>query len=261
MCSFVGKKMSSSFSVIMPIHNEEDWLPLSLPSVYKLKPSEVILFFDRCTDKSIKVAQSLAKSHGMLEKTRLVNVHADVDGFTMRFAYMRWLACMHCRTDIVLITGADLILDRKISTYITLLNDKVRFVNFSYLDYPVNPRNLLKRLMTKIFPMIGGERWLSGVHAFFKSAMFECENLEELKTLEGAQDTHIHKAIQKRYLTTYVNTNTKHLRPKESGARHYFRGTLYWRSAKRGFFITLLSALSMFRLNLIKGYIHERYGK
>ena len=134
-------------------------------------------------------------------------------------------------------------------------------VSFSYVDYPVNPRNILKRLMTKVLPMIGGERWLSGVHTYYIDTMFECEDVADLKQIEGAQDTHLHKAIQTKHPTKYVNTKTIHLRPKESGARHYFRGRLYWRSAKRGFFITLLSALSMWRLSLIKGYIHERFGK
>lgn len=244
-----------------PIHNEQNYLPLSLPSIFGLNPNEVILFFDRCTDNSYEVAKKITKDFNYLSKTRFIMIHDAVDGFTMRFAYMRWSACLYSRTDLMFVTAADLILDSSIPHFFNYLKGDVKMLNFSYVDFPINPRNQLKRLMTKVFPMIGGERWLSGVHLFQKSVMFECEDLEELKKLSGAQDTHLHKAIITKYHTKYFNTDTKHLRPKESAQRHYFRGRLYWRSAKRGFFITLLSALSMFRLNLIKGYIHERFGK
>ena len=49
------------FSVIVPIHNEEEFLPYSLPSVYALNPEEVLLLFDRCSDKSANVASKISK--------------------------------------------------------------------------------------------------------------------------------------------------------------------------------------------------------
>ena len=40
------------FSVVMLIHNEEKLLSYSLPSIYRLDPSEVVLIFDNCSDES-----------------------------------------------------------------------------------------------------------------------------------------------------------------------------------------------------------------
>lgn len=69
-----------AFTVVMPVHNEEKFLPLSLPSIYNLKPSEVILIFDRCTDKSLEVAKKLSTKHHLHEKTKFVEVTENNDG-------------------------------------------------------------------------------------------------------------------------------------------------------------------------------------
>jgi len=254
--SVVTKK---SFSVILPCHNEESYLLYSLPSIFDLNPTEVLILLDHCTDATAHVAKTLAFKYQMSTRLTLVNVDEFSD-FRMRFAYLRWIGCKLCTYDTVLVTGADLILDPKIRDYLCSLNDSVKMINFGYQDFPINWRNLLKRLMTKLMRRVGSERWLSGVHVFSKQAMLEMEDLDDLKRIEAAQDTHLHKAIQRKYETVYILTATLHLRPKESGDRHYLRGKLYWNVAHRGFLITLLSAVSMFRLNLIKGYIHERFG-
>jgi glycosyltransferase involved in cell wall biosynthesis len=252
----------NNFTVIMPIHNEELFLPLSLPSVFELIPSEVILFFDRCIDDSIEVARKIAKSHNMLEKTQFVEVYDDIDGFNMRFAFMRWLGCKYARNNIILITASDLILDQKISNYLNILGkDGVALISFLHKDYPIDFRNLLKRLLvrTKIRGL-GQERWLGPIMMFNKNIAFKLENIDSLKKLDSAEDTHLHQAITSRYRSLCVASDTIHLRPR-FGSRDYLRGQLYWRVAHRGFVIVFLNCLFMFRLNLIKGYIHERYGK
>lgn len=44
-----------TISVVMPIHNEEEYLPYSLPSLLKSRIDELVIVLDRCTDKSEEI--------------------------------------------------------------------------------------------------------------------------------------------------------------------------------------------------------------
>lgn len=245
--------------MVLPVHNEERFLPFSLPSVYGLKPSEVVVLLDDCSDGSEDVVRKFAEKYDMANCTKIVHV-PECEGWRMRFAFLRFMGCSFASSPVVLVTAADVVLDPLIRSYVNLLGEKVKFVSFGYVDYPVNWRNMLKRLLTCVLPRGFGENWLSGIHAFFVKEAFELEDLEELKRIEAAQDTHLHRAFQRRYRTEYLRTDTVHLRPKESGSRHYLRGKLYWNVARRGWLIALANGVLFLRLNLIRGYIHARFG-
>jgi len=255
------KKDSKLFCVVIPIHNEEKFLPISLPSVYDLTPHEVILLFDRCTDNSITIAKTIAKRYGMLNHTQFIEIGDDIEGFTMRFAYMRWLGCVIAHNNTILITAADLVLDKQIVNHLgTLGNNDVELVSFLHKDYPVDFRNLLKRLLVKTkIGGLGQQRWLGPVLLFDRNTSFELEDFDGLKRLESAEDTHLQQAINTHHKSLCIVSNTIHLRPR-FGSRDYLCGRLYWSVAHRSFLMAFLNMLFMFRLNLIKGYIHERYG-
>ena len=48
---------SDSISVIMPVHNEEKYLPVSLESLKEARISELIVILDRCTDSSESIVK------------------------------------------------------------------------------------------------------------------------------------------------------------------------------------------------------------
>jgi len=240
------------FSVVVPIHNEERFLPLSLPSIYRLFPSEVVLLFDRCTDNSVKVAREIASQFRMLSKTLFVDINGECD-FRLRFAYLRCRGVELCSFDVVLISASDLILDRKIRNYVDLVGE-FGLITFEYKDFPVNWRMLIKRLLARVLPF----DWVGGVRLFDRR-FTQFEDLEELKSL-SSEDTHLAEAIKGQTKTLYVLSDTVHLRPKESFKRHYRRGKLY-AQYERSFLLTLASAVCMLRFGLLKGYIHERFRK
>jgi len=249
----------TEFSVVMPVHNEARFLPYSLPSVYQLKPSEVIVLLDNCSNGSEKIVKEYSAKFGMTSKTRVINPPMS-DGWRMRFAFLRFLGCSLAGCPVVLVTGADVVLDSLIRRYLDILGEKVKFVSFGYVDYPFNWRNRLRRLLTVFLPREFGENWLTGIQAFFVKEAFEVEDLEELKQIESAEDTLLHCAFQQKYRTEYLRTDTIHLRPREGSRRHYLRGKLYWNVAHRGWLVTLVNGVLFLRLNLIRGYIHARFG-
>jgi len=250
------------FSVVVPIHNEESFLPYSLPSIYRLNPNEVILLLDHCTDNSTHVAFVLAKQYEMLDRTHFVSVDSRKSDFRFCHSFNRYYGGQLASYDVVLDVDADLIIDPKIVSYVERIGKNcVGFISFLHKNYPVDWRLLVKHLLVAMnFPCIGGEQWLGVVRLYNRRIANELEDLNELKQLTMAQDTHLQRAIAKKYKTVCVVSNTLHLRPSES-SRHYLRGRLYWVDLHRSFLVTLLSSIMVLRLNMLKGYIHARFGK
>ena len=118
---------TTCFSVVMPIHNEADLLKLSLPSIFKLEPTETILLFDNCTDDSYDVAVEMAKRANFFEKTVFRTVSKDEGAqFSFRPTFLRRLGYAMAKCGKVLKTDADLVLDPKIKDYIPQMQTVLR---------------------------------------------------------------------------------------------------------------------------------------
>jgi len=244
----------SAFSVVIPVHNEEKLLPLALPSVLRLEPTEVIVLLDRCSDNSEKLVKEISTRFGIEDKIVIVNIDREDTGFKFRSAFLRVFGCGLASCNIVLVADADLVIDPKIKDYINQV-DSLGFISFEYKDFPVNPRHQIKRILGKFLPF----NWLGGVKLFRRDMMFLFEDMAELKTL-ASQDTHLADAFRKHGYGKYVMSNTIHLRPKEDKDRHVLRGRLYARYG-RGLALTILSGVCMLRFGVIKGYIKEKFGE
>jgi glycosyltransferase involved in cell wall biosynthesis len=246
------------FSVVMPVHNEADMLPLSLPSVYKLMPSEVILIFDNCSDDSEEVAKKIIKKYDPQNQiTRRINNIPKKIEHKYRVAYLKRLGMDSAHYDVVLIADADIILDSEIRKLIPQIT-RFPFMSFEHVDFPVNWRTRIKSIL-RFVPLWTDDK-LSGVYAVDLKVRAECEDPEKVKVIEQGEDTLMQQSIRTKYPTKFFHVNNIHLRPKEDPARHYRRGLYYWKTAKRGFGKTVLSAVISCRFNLIKGYVHARFG-
>jgi hypothetical protein len=119
-------------------------------------------------------------------------------------------------------------------------------------------------------PLHQSERWLGGNILFFledwKKAFHkrqEDENKKvDLAKVKRGEDTLFHKLLlsERHRKSIIVLTNTLHLRPVESPKRHYLRGQISWKVAKRSFSLILAQAIIFNRLNMIKGYLDARKG-
>ena len=243
----------------MSIHNEMDMLPLSIPTVYKLMPSEVILIFDNCTDKSEQVAEKIIKKYDPQKRiTKCINDVPTQIEHKFRIAYLKRLGMDSASNNTVLVTDADIMLDPQISNLIKQIT-QFPFISFEHVDYPVNWRTLIKRGL-RFLPLWTTDK-LSGIYAVDQKARAECEDPEKVKSIEQGEDTLMQQCIKTKYPTRFFHVKNIHLRPKEDSARHYRRGKYYWKTANRGFAKTVLSAVISCRFNLIKGYIHARFGE
>lgn len=244
------------FSVVMPIHNEEKYLPYSLPSTYRLKPDEVVLIFDRCTDESLKLSKRIAKTLDYYQSTKFVELDEPAPGWASRKAFLRRQGYKLTENDVILNVDADFYLDPMIREHLQRIGrNGVGLISFGFLDKPYSIRTFIKRAITQVSPFKG----LAGLFAFSKKAWLETENPESAKRILISEDSYLCLCIARKYRKEYFNTKTLHLRPNENTRRHYLRGVAYWKDVQEPSTIKmLLHSIMMIRPAVLKGYLHAK---
>lgn len=242
------------FSVVMPIHNEEEFLPYSLPSIFHIKPDEVILIFDRCTDSSIEIAKKITEKLGYLKKTKIIELNDPSPEWKFRVAFLRRYGFKMAKNDAILNIDADTLLDKKIIEYLPLIGkNEIALISFGRTVYPLTFANFITKLVSTI-PKIR----FSGTYAFSKKAWLKTENQDAVKKIVRSEDTHLHLSISKKYKAIFVKTKTIHLRPEEKGNRDYIRGVTRWTVKHDSILMTMVLSLIYLRPLLLVGYLHAR---
>lgn len=236
-----------TFSVVMPIHNEEKHLPYSLPSVFTLNPHELHVTLDHCSDRSEDL---IRKMHAKLggDTTLTLNHFSGETGYRYRPAYLRRTAYKQCHNDIILNTSADLILDPKIGTYQKLIDDEIKLIDLGFLDYPYNVQCFLHRLYDSL-----GLAEFSGLYIFDRRALLGYEDEEELRGVWG-EDQHLQEAVRRRFKAIHVDTRSLHLRAREGRVEGLERGARYWTEHHTSPLRALVGSVLMLRPETYVGY-------
>lgn len=243
------------FSVVMPIHNEEKLLSYSLPSIFRLKPDEVILIFDRCTDNSLESAKKMAKRYKHGSRTKFVEPNGSHSGWKFRIAFLRRHGFNLAKNHVILNTDADTLLDEKIVDFLPLVGKKaIGMVMFSRRPYPRTFQSFVGTLVSPFVPTTG----FGALYAFSKKAWLETEDQESVKNVPRAEDTHLHSSISKKYKTIFVKTDTLHLRPKETAKSHFIKGVTRWQAKRAPLWTVLIHSFIYLRPLVLSGYLKAR---
>ncbi len=212
------------FSVVMPVHDEEKLLPLSLPSIYALKPDEVLIALDRCRDGSADIIRRVADSRPETETIVRLYGESDGDGWRFRSAYLRRDLYQRARNDVILNTSADLWLDPNIRRFLPEVGKPYGLVSFAYLDCPWTYVTFIRRLLN----ITRRGKGFSGLLALSKKMWLECEDIEDLKKIPRGEDTHLSKSLVGHHPQVNRLTRSRHLRPHGGFADSYLTGVAYW---------------------------------
>jgi len=234
------------FTLIAPMHNEEKYIPSWINNTLKLGADEVIVGLDRCTDKTEK----LLRPFGF----KIVKYGDTPNGYRMRGAGIRRDLYTYSSNDVIVNTSADLLLDPKISEYVKQIG-KYGLISFGYWDYPWNIQSFERFLISQYSAIHG----FAGLLALSREAWLQTEDIEELKALLRAEDTHLHWAIRSHYPTKHINTKSWHLRPNEDKIDHYYRGQAQHRLSS-GAWKSFLHSVVMLRPAVFSGYMQARRG-
>lgn len=242
------------YSLICPIHNEEKYVYSWLKNTEKLRPTEIIMGLDRCTDNTEKRINDYISTHKIKSEIILEYYEKKIN-YTMRVAGIRRDLYQKAFYDVVLNTSADLLCDVKIRNYIKDIG-KYGLISFGYFDYPFTYQCFIRRVISSLSPISG----FAGLLAFSRKAWLDTEDLDSLSKITRAEDTHLHLAIRRKYRVKHINTESFHLRHNEHKRDHYLRGVAQYRLLKNSWVKTFLHSFIMLRPSVLTGYLHSKKG-
>jgi len=87
---------NKSISVIMPVHNEEDYLPISLETLKEAPISELIVILDRCTDNSEAIVRKNISKAKIIKKKQCKWRNSYAENLQLGFEYASGnVICIH----------------------------------------------------------------------------------------------------------------------------------------------------------------------
>jgi glycosyltransferase involved in cell wall biosynthesis len=242
-----------AFSVVVPIHNEIQYLPGFMDSLRDLTPDETIFILDRCTDGSYDYVSKRSKNLPFTETQILRVSEEDGTNWHRRVGYLRRLGYYLAKNEIILTCDADMILDPNIAKYSKVLDDQTKYVGFGYFDKPLNIKSILRNLYPVILPIDP----YSGLYMFSRQAWLETEDLEEARQM-GAEDAHLKLAIESKYKTKHYITKTRHLRSNETIEHDKMRGKNYALTVNAPLWKVTLMSLAMLRPYMLLEYLKTK---
>lgn len=227
-------------------------MPLTLGGVYAVKPTEVIFTLDRCTDRSERIIEKVARN---FEAETKILVKSSEDGRDWRFrsAYLRRDAYQRAQFDTILNTSADLALTTEINRYLPLVGKKFGLISFGYIE-----RWNLFFFVGRLKNIITPNRGFAGLLAFSKKAWLETEDLEDLKKIPRGEDTHLKLAISSKYKIAHRLTHCIHLRPRTTFWNQYYTGVAYWQQLQTPPWKMFLHSLFFVKPATFAGYYYAR---
>ena len=143
------------FSIVCPIKDEVDLLPITLPSFYFLDPSEVILCLDKPAPLHLyKMIMKIIRFLDVEGITKILEVEDNLE-YNFQQAFVRRSGFVASSNDLILTTDIDLILDPEIRRCLGLINSVVGLVSFNRIGYPPTISSVMANLIYKVFDKIG----------------------------------------------------------------------------------------------------------
>lgn len=136
------------FSIVCPIKDEVDLIPLTLPSFYKVIPSEVVLCFDNPPHReAYKVAKAIANLYKDIP-TKFLLVDKNPE-YIFHQAWVRRKGFLEAKYDRILTTDIDLMINKNVHKAVEMVGkNNIGLVSLSKFEYPHSLKNFY-RIMGK----------------------------------------------------------------------------------------------------------------
>ncbi|MBT8171536.1 hypothetical protein KJN74_01515 [Candidatus Bathyarchaeota archaeon] len=195
-------------SLTMRVHNEVNLLDESLPNFFKVKADEYLFVFDRCNDGSYEKVVCYASAIKKMDKCRFIKVNVK-SFYNFHMAYLMDLIIKESANDLILYSGADIILDY------SLINDYIYNRNMLLCDvliFRLYPKTLGEKLNELLFLIKGG---FQGTFIFDRKKLVD--NISNSLKVCDAEDTCVIENLVDGSEVISVATKTLHLRPDSFG--------------------------------------------
>ncbi|XCF06146.1 glycosyltransferase family 2 protein [Tamlana crocina] len=231
-----------NFSIIIPAHNEESTVALTLDSLAKqtLLPNKIVVVNDNSTDKTQDIVEAYAERHTFIALVNSKSSNQHLPGSKIINAFYKGFETLDTNYDVICKFDADLIFPKdyleKLSVHFKK-NPKLGMASgFCYIEK--NNQWVLENLTRK-------DHIRGALKAYRKDCFLQ---IGKLKPSMG-WDT-IDELLAKYYgweILTDDSLHVKHLKPtgiSYNKASKYLQGEAMYKM-RYGFFITLISALKL----------------
>ncbi len=251
------------YSVVIPVHNEAKILPITLPTILKYEPDEIVIIFDRCTDKSYEVARKIICDHGFIESFTPIFKRKPAPDWNHQLAHTRHIGFEKAKHDIILNVDADFILKDDPRKYFNLLGkNRVGMITYRCMDYTMFDFssisvNILGRI-AKFLPMVEP---FAGMYAVYKPYWKAVGGFS--KKITGCEDTYMYNALKRAGFKIFYahDVGYYHVRVKHSPERIFETGIQYWKILRAPLWKAILRSIVRGRPQFLKGYLVARYSE
>ena len=249
-----------NIDVVMPVHNEEKYLPYSLNSLKSIEKelNQLIFVLDTCTDNSEQKIRNAFSNAKIYTKNKHRWRFYAAESFQYGFD--------KAKGDVIWAIGADLVLDPNIPRIIREIfkDPNIGTVCFRYLNYDLYSlwlklRGIYDNLYKTIIQRFRKEARHTGFYAFRKEMV---EDIGGLADIVSEYDEFCLRAKKNGWKVEYIPyTNTLHLRPGLTARKQYIQGVARYYLPHYNLIKTLFHSFIHLKPHLLVGYIHaKRYG-
>ncbi|WP_435413052.1 glycosyltransferase [Psychroserpens mesophilus] len=252
-----------NFYIVIPAHNEEDSIGLTLESLAEqtLLPKKVIVVNDHSTDKTVSIIQKYVNQHHWLNLVNTSSSNEHIPGSKVINAFYKGYEILDEHYDIICKFDADIILPKDYLENIKLLFETDKSIGIAGgLAY-------IKRNGAWVYENISNKNHVRGPFKAYRKLCFE--QIGGLKTSIGwdTVDTLLAKYHGWKVVTDKT-LHIKHLKPtgfSYNTSSKYLQGEALYKM-RYGFTITLITALKMalkkrslnLFINYMKGYFKAK---
>lgn len=214
------KQKENTFSVVMPVHNEEMYLPYSLAGLRKCPIDELIVILDRCSDNSEKILNSVCFPFDVKV------IKKDKQAWRCPTAEVFEIGFRKAKGDIIFVGAGDLIYTPEM--FRVEYFNKSDLVMFFYWSYDILGKfqirqqflNFMKQYFT--FPLRSNKKR-------FRSGVFGCKRelweKVHFRDVPSEYDDLHSRALKQGFRTDYVKgLPIFHLRVGLTKSRQYLQG-------------------------------------
>jgi hypothetical protein len=266
-----GKQVD--FSIVVPVKDEVDLIPTTLPSYYAVNPSEVIICTDKPTPRKVRqVVQKVAAACDALNITRIVEVERDPE-YKYHQAWVRRTGFRKAKYDRILTVDVDLVINKKVLKTVELVGkDNIGLVSCSK-KYPYKGIQKIWRMITqKIVNLVYPIRF-TGLYAIWRPYWLDSEDkgIKRLrspkKITDGSfeevvfgEDVYLHNCLIKKHKGVYLRDVGAVCLTTDAQDKPYvqFQSGRYFASRNYNIFQILAKSILYLRFHVMLGWLYEK---
>jgi glycosyltransferase involved in cell wall biosynthesis len=263
----------TEFSLVCPVYKEINLIPKSLPSLYNINPSEVILCFDDPipSKETYELCKKISQQHKQTP-TEFLLVKKNPE-YKYHQAWVRRTGFMKAKYDRILTVDADLVINKKVLKTVELVGkDNIGLVSCSK-RYPYKGIQKIWRMTTQKIVNIVYPIRFTGLYAIWRPYWLDSEN-EGIKNLKSqkktvndsyeevtiGEDVYLHDCLIKKHKAVYLRDVGATCLTPDAQDKPYaqFQSGRYFASRNYNIFQILAKSILYLRFHVILGWLYEK---